>query len=105
MLTEAEILTSMPPFHQKILTEGRNKRGTEAVLTQALCLEDHSDDSRLIYVSPELVDNIKYCKYGLGWDTSYKNYHRIISIFVVPHMSLYHQQVSKSYQDRLVNHL
>ena len=87
------------------MAKGRTKLETESVLTQALRPYKHSDNPGIIYVSPELVTDIKYCKYGLGWDTSYKNYHRIISIFVVPHMSLYHQQVSKSYQDRLVNHL
>ncbi len=41
------------------------------------------------------------CKYGLGWDTSYRNCHRGFSPFAVPHMSLRHQQERLLYQDRL----
>ena len=72
-LTKVEMLTIVPPFRRKLLTEGVVKRGTEAVLAQALCPDEHSDYPGLIYVSPELVSDIKYCNYGLGWDTSYKN--------------------------------
>ena len=78
----------MPPFNQQLLAEGRTERGAEAVLVKALNPGNHSDDPGLIYVSPELVSSIKYCKYGLGWDTLYKDYHRVISPFVVPHMYL-----------------
>ena len=46
------MLTSMPPFHQHLLEEGLTKRGTEAVLVQAIRPEDHSDDPVPIYVSP-----------------------------------------------------
>jgi hypothetical protein len=100
-LSEAEMSTNLPPFHQELLSEGRTKRGAEAVLAQALRPDEHSDDPGLIYVSPELVADIKDCKYGLGWDTSYKNCHRGLSPFAVPHMSLHHQQERHAYQDRL----
>jgi hypothetical protein len=100
-LSEGEMLTNMPPFHQKLLAEGRTKRGAEAVLAQALRPDEHSDDPGLIYVSPELVADVKDCKYGLGWDTSYKNCHRGLSPFAVPHMSILHQQERNAYQDRL----
>jgi hypothetical protein len=101
-LSEPEMLTSLPPFHQQLLAEGRTKRGAEAVLAQALRPDEHSDDPGLIYISPELVADIKDCKYGLGWDTSYKNCHRGLSPFAVPHMALHHQQERTAYQDRLV---
>jgi hypothetical protein len=58
-------------------------------------------DPGLVYISPELVSDIKDCKYGLGWDTSYRNCHRGISPFAVPHMSMRHQQERSAYQDRL----
>ena len=48
-----------------------------------------------------MVADIKYCKYRLGWNTSYNNCHRGLSPFVVPDMSLYHQKERKAYQDRL----
>lgn len=91
-LTEAEMLTDLPPFHHLLLAEGRTKRGAEIALAQALQPDEHSDDPGLIYVSPKLVADVKECKYGLGWDTSYKDCHRGLSPFVVPQMSLNHQQ-------------
>jgi hypothetical protein len=100
-LTVAEMETSLPLFHARLLAEGRTKRGTEAVLAQALRPTNDSDDPGLIYVSPELVQDIMGCKYGLGWDTSYRNCHRGLSPFAVPHMSLKHQQERMLYQDRL----
>jgi hypothetical protein len=91
-LTVPEMETSLPAFHEQLLTEGRTKKGTEAVLAQVLRPRDDTDDPGLVYVSPELVSNIKNCKYGLGWDRSYQNCHRGISPFAVPHMSMRHQQ-------------
>jgi hypothetical protein len=93
--------TILPPFHARLLGEGRTKCGTEAVLAQALRPTEDSDDPGLIYVSPELVQDIMGCKYGLGWDTFYRNCHHSLSLFVVPHMSLKHQQERLLYQDRL----
>jgi hypothetical protein len=93
---------ALPLFHEQLLTEGRTKKGTEAVLAQALRPHEDMDDPGLVYVSPELVSDIKDCKYGLGWDTSYKNCHRGISPFAVPHMSMKHQQERSAYQDRLL---
>jgi hypothetical protein len=100
-LTVPEMETSLPTFHEQLLTEGRTKKGTEAVLAQALRPRDDTDDPGLVYVSPELVSDIKNCKYGLGWDTSYRNCRRGISPFAVPHMSMRHQQERAAYQDQL----
>ena len=83
------------------MAKGHTKLETEAVLTQALRPYKHSDNPGIIYVSPELVTDIKYCKYGLGWDNSYKNCHRGIYPFAIPRMSLYRQQERKDYQDSL----
>jgi hypothetical protein len=93
-LTVGEMSTSLPPFHR------RTKRGSEAVLAQMLCPDD-SNDPGLIYVSPDLVTNIRDCKFGLGWDTSYRHCHRGLSPFSVPHMSLKHQQERQVVTDRL----
>jgi hypothetical protein len=90
LLTVPQMETSLP-------------EGTESVLAQALrSHHGDSDDPGLVYVSPELVSDIKDCKYGLGWDTSYKNCHRGISPFAVPHMSMKHQQEHSTYQDHLL---
>ncbi len=90
----------LPVFHERMLTEGQTKRGCEAVLAQMLKPDD-SDDPGLIYVSPKLVADIKDCKFGLGWDTSYRHCHRGLSPFSVPHMSLKHQQERHAVSDRL----
>jgi hypothetical protein len=100
-LLVTEMDTALPPFHARLLAEGRTKRGTESVLAQALRPRDATDDPCLVYVSPELVADVMACKYGLGWDTSYRNCHRGLSPFAVPHMSLKHQQERLLYQDRL----
>jgi hypothetical protein len=100
-LLVAEMTTDLPDLYRSLLTEGRSKRGTEAVLANALRATADNDDPGLIYVSPELVADIRDCKYGLGWDTSYRNCHRGLSPFAVPHMSLKHQQERQVVQDRL----
>ena len=100
-LSVVEVATGLPILYQSLLTEGRSKRGTEAVLANALRATADNDDPGLIYISPELVADIRDCKYGLGWDTSYRNCHRGISPFAVPHMSLRHQQERQIIQDRL----
>ena len=46
------------------------KRGSKSVLTKELLLYENSDVPGIIYVSPEMVTDIKYCNYVLGWDTS-----------------------------------
>jgi hypothetical protein len=101
-LTVPEMATALPSFYKQLLTEGRTKKGTEAVLAHALRPQADTGDPGMVYVSPELVSNIKDCKYGLGWDTSYRNCHRGISPFAVPHMSMKHQQERTAYQDRLM---
>jgi hypothetical protein len=90
-LTVPEMETSLPTFHEQLLSEGRTKKGTGAVLAQALRPRDDTDDPGLVCVSPKLVSDIKNCKYGLGWDTSYQNCHQGISPFAVPHMPMRHQ--------------
>ena len=58
-LTETELMTSLPIFHNKLLSEGRMKRRTDAVLTKELFPEENSDDPGLIYVYPKLVADVK----------------------------------------------
>ena len=52
LLTEAEMLTSTLPFHQKLLAEGHTKQGSESVLTLAIYPDERSDDPGLIYMLP-----------------------------------------------------
>jgi hypothetical protein len=57
--------TSLPQFHAQLLTEGRTKKGMEAVLAQTLRPCDDTDDPGLVYVSSELVSKMKNCKYDM----------------------------------------
>jgi hypothetical protein len=99
-LTVGKMSTSLPEFHSKLLAEGCTKQGSEAVLAQML-KPDNSDDPGLIYILPDLIADIKDCKFGLGWDTSYRHCHQDLSPFSVPHMSLKHQQEWQGVTDRL----
>jgi hypothetical protein len=74
-LLVAEMATGLPTLYQSLLMEGRSKRGTEAVLANALRATADNNNPGLIYILPELVANIRDCKYGLGWDNSYCNCH------------------------------
>jgi hypothetical protein len=64
-------------------------------------MRQHQQSPGLIYVSPELVEDMMACKYRLGWDTSYHNCLHGLSPFAVPHISLRHQQERLLYKDRL----
>jgi hypothetical protein len=100
LLTMGEMFTDLPIFHQHLLAEGRTKWGSEAVLAQML-KPDNSNNLGLIYVSPELVADVKEFKFGLGWDTSYRHCHHGLTPFLVLHMSLKHQQERHAVTNRL----
>jgi hypothetical protein len=72
-----------------------------SVLAQALHPKEASGNLELIYISPELVADIKDCKYSLGWNTSYHNCHWGLSPFAVPYMSKKDQQEQSEYQECL----
>jgi hypothetical protein len=76
-LTVAEMATNLPELYQSLLMEGQSKRGTEAIMANALRPMANNDDPGLIYLSPELVADVRNCKCGLGWGTSYRNCHRV----------------------------
>jgi len=99
-LTVLEMDTCMPPLHVELLSEGRTTRNTAAALARHLKPDETSDNPCQIYISPELVKDVKDCQYGLGLDTSYETCHRGLSVFAVPHMSLKHQQEKQIQQQR-----
>jgi hypothetical protein len=91
----------LPTFHGLLLAEGRSTKGTTSALAVALKANPSRGDPGLIYISPDLVKDIKDCNYGFGGEKSYGNCHRGISPFSVPHTSLKLQQERRVYQDRL----
>ena len=94
-LPEVELRKILTISHKKLLSEGRTKRGNKIVLTKELLPDENSDNPGLIYVYPDLVSDIKNCRYGLGWDISYKKNHRGLYPFAVPYMSLVHSEREK----------
>jgi hypothetical protein len=61
-LSIPEMESALPDFHEQLLTEGRTKKGTELVVAQALRPQGDTNDPRLVYVSAELVRDVKECK-------------------------------------------
>mgnify|MGYP006914699863 CR=1 FL=1 len=55
--------TTLLAFHKRLLTEGRTKKGAKAVLAQALRPHEDTDNPGLVYISPELVSDIKAVSY------------------------------------------
>jgi hypothetical protein len=90
LLTVAEMDTQLQEIHALLREEGRTTKSGQAVLAHTLQPIEEQDDPGLVYISPELVAEVKNCKYRLGWDTSYRNCHCRISPFTVPHMSMKH---------------
>ena len=86
-LTKATYKGSVPPIYAEMLAEGCSKVAVDAILNLRLKPYAHSDNPVLIYVSPELVRDIKELKFGLGLDITYQTCHRVLSPFVVPHTS------------------
>jgi hypothetical protein len=98
-LAVPEMDTRLPAMHQEILSEGRNTRNTQNVITRFL--KSPSDQFPvLIYISPELVKDIKECQYSIPFDTGVGDSSRGLSPFAVDTMSLKTQQVRRKAQER-----
>jgi len=83
-LTEDQYEASDPPIYAAILAEGRTKVAVKTMLNLHLRLDITSDNPVLIYVSLELVWDVKELKFGLGWDIAYQTCHHGLSPFAVP---------------------
>jgi regulator of sigma D len=64
-LLVSEMANGLLELYKMLLIEGHSKRGTKSVLANALHPTAENDNPGLIYISPELVGNIRDCKYGL----------------------------------------
>jgi hypothetical protein len=93
-LSIPEMEFALPSFHEQLRGRGPPRKGQKPYLP--------TNDPGLVYVPAKLVSNVKECKYGLSWDTLYRNCHQGNSTFAVPHMSMQDQQEpKKAYQKRL----
>jgi hypothetical protein len=80
-----------PPFYTAMMTEGRTKVAVQALLQSALRTDASTDDPVLIYISPELVKDVKDLQFGASYDISYRTCHRGLTPFAVPHTSIARQ--------------
>jgi hypothetical protein len=87
-LTAGEMDTRMPLMHVQLLQEGRTSKGTASVLRQFLVAQpDGENFPGQIWVSPQLIKDIKECRYR-GFDISADQAGRGIDPFSTPSMSL-----------------
>jgi hypothetical protein len=80
-----------PPFFSAMITEGRTKSSVQTLLQSAFRADANTDDPVLIYISPELVKDIKELQFGAGFDIAYRTCHRGLTPFAVPHTSIARQ--------------
>ena len=58
------VLTELPDFYQEMAAEGKSKTAVKRLLAQHL----QGGNGALIFVSPELVTDVKNLEFGLGLD-------------------------------------
>lgn len=89
-----------PPIYAMMLVEGRTLPKVEAVLQNFLTPTVDELDPVKIYVSPELVRDVKELRYGYDNDLSFENCHRGISPFCVMAVTVENQAKRRRLQER-----
>ena len=98
----AELATErdFPSIYATMLVEGRTLTRIEAVLQNYLLPTVEDLDPVRIYVSPELVRDVKELRFGYDNDLSFENCHRGISPFCVMAVTVEHQAKRRRIQER-----
>ena len=91
MILELSMDQDLPAIYATMLVEGRTLPKVEAVLQNFLLPTDEELDPVKVYVSPELVHDIKDLSFGYDDDLSFENCHRGISPFAVMAVAMEHQ--------------
>ena len=99
-LDPATYETARPPIYAVLLAEGRSMVKVEAVLHKFLAPIADDWDPIQIYVSQELVRDIKDLKFGWGNENTYDTCHRGISPFAVLQVSMEQQTKRRKTQER-----
>ena len=89
-----------PPLYAAMLAEGRTLPRVEAVLQRALAPPPGDWDPVRIYVSAELVRDMKDLKFGWANENTYDTCHRGISPFAVLQVSMEVQNKRRKIQER-----
>jgi hypothetical protein len=99
-LVPANFELGRPPIYSAMLAEGRTMPKVEAVLQQYLAPAHNDWDPIRIYVSAELVRDMKDLKFGWGNENTYDTCHRGISPFAVLQVSMEQQTKRRKVQER-----
>ena len=99
-LVPANYELGRPPIYAAMLAEGRSMPKVEAVLQQFLAPSQGDWDPIRIYVSAELVRDMKDLKFGWGNENMYDTCHRGISPFAVLQVSMEQQTKRRKVQER-----
>ena len=89
-----------PPIHATMLVEGRTLPKVETMLKNYLTATADELDPVKIYVSPELVRDVKELRFGYDNDLSFENCHRGISPFCVMAVSVENQAKRRRVQEK-----
>ena len=99
-LGPADYELGRPPIYAAMLAEGRSTPRIEAVLHQFLSPPPGDWDPIRIYVSTELVRDMKDLKFGWGNENTYDTCHRGISPFAVLQVSMEQQMKRRKINER-----
>ena len=99
-LDPANYEAGRPPIYAIILAEGRSMVKVEAVLQKFMAPAADDWDPIRVYVSQELVRDIKDLKFGWGNENTYDTCHRGISPFAVLQVSMEQQTKRRKTQER-----
>ena len=89
-----------PPIYGMILAEGRSMVKVEAVLQKSLAPAPDDWDPIRVYISQELVRDVKDLKFGWGNENTYDTCHRGMSPFAVIQVSMEQQTKRRKTQER-----
>ena len=99
-LDPANYEAGRPPIYATILAEGRSMVKVEAVLQKFMAPAADDWDPIRVYISQELVRDMKDLKFGWGNENTYDTCHRGISPFAVLQVSMEQQTKRRKTQER-----
>ena len=99
-LDPANYEAGRPPIYAVILAEGRSMVKVEAVLQKFMAPAADDWDPVRVYISQELVRDMKDLKFGWGNENTYDTCHRGISPFAVLQVSMEQQTKRRKTQER-----
>jgi hypothetical protein len=99
-LEPANYEAGRPPIYAMLLAEGRSMVKVEAVLQKLMAPALDDWDPVRVYVSQELVRDMKDLKFGWGNENTYDTCHRGISPFAVLQVSMEQQTKRRKTQER-----